>query len=162
MRPLLERGHLAVAHLVQDPARILVAEVVDAASPASSPSARSVVAASSGANGSACRLVKMLSRPNIVMNQGSPAAGRLRPPATGGENRSAARSTRLRRYVALQRLPVALERGRVGEPPVEVRLHVRSCAGRSPCPYLETLAVARGIGDDDVELGRPLAVRGES
>ena len=65
--------------------------------PCHSPSARSVVAASSGVNGSACRLVKMLSRPNIVMNQGRPAAGRLRPPAIGGENRSAARSTRLRR-----------------------------------------------------------------
>ena len=47
--------------------------------PCRSPSSRSVVAASSGANGSACRLVKMLSRPNIVMNQGRPAAGRLRP-----------------------------------------------------------------------------------
>ena len=32
VRPLLERGHLAVAHLVQDPARVLVAEVVDARS----------------------------------------------------------------------------------------------------------------------------------
>ncbi len=39
----------------------------------------------------------MLSRPNMVMNQGSPAAGRLRPPATNGEKRSAARSTKLRR-----------------------------------------------------------------
>jgi hypothetical protein len=29
VRPLLERGHLPVAHLVQDPARILVAEVVE-------------------------------------------------------------------------------------------------------------------------------------
>ena len=56
-----------------------------------------VVAASSGVKGSACRLVKMLSRPNMVMNHGRPAAGRLRPPAIGGEKRSAARSTRLRR-----------------------------------------------------------------
>ena len=39
----------------------------------------------------------MLSRPNIVMNHGNPAAGRLLPPATGGEKRRAARSTRLRR-----------------------------------------------------------------
>ena len=40
----------------------------------------------------------MLSRPNIVMNHGSPAAGkRFALPATGGEKRSAARSTRLRR-----------------------------------------------------------------
>ena len=75
MRSLLERGHLAVAQLVQDPARLLVAEVVDGACPATAARARSVVAASSGANGSAWRLVKMLSRPNIVMNQGSPAAG---------------------------------------------------------------------------------------
>ena len=29
MGPLLERGHLPVAHLVQDPPRILVAEIVD-------------------------------------------------------------------------------------------------------------------------------------
>ena len=65
--------------------------------PCQTPSTRSVVAASSGVNGSACRLVKMLSRPNIVMNHGRPAAGRLVPPATGGEKRSAARSTRLRR-----------------------------------------------------------------
>ena len=55
-----------------------------------------MVAASSGVNGSDWRLVKMLSRPNIVMNHGNPAAGRLLPPATGGENRRAARSTRLR------------------------------------------------------------------
>ena len=99
VRPLLEGRHLAVAHLVEDPAGILVAEVVE---PYALPVAerRSVVAASSGVNGSACRLVKMLSRPNIVMNHGSPAAGSARPPAIGGEKRSAARSTRLRRYVA--------------------------------------------------------------
>ena len=60
-------------------------------------SSRSVVAASSGLNGSACKLVKMLSRPNMVMNQGRPAAGRLSRPALIGEKRSAARSTRLRR-----------------------------------------------------------------
>ncbi len=55
-----------------------------------------MVAAISGANGSACRLVRMLSRPNMVMNQGSPAAGSDLPCAAGGLNRSAARSTRLR------------------------------------------------------------------
>ena len=37
VRPLLERGHLAVAHLVQDPARVLLAEVVDARCPAAAP-----------------------------------------------------------------------------------------------------------------------------
>jgi hypothetical protein len=96
VRLFLERGRLAVAHLVQDPAGLLVPEVVD---PAALPAAQacSVVAASSGSNGSACRLVMMLSRPKTAMNQGRPAAGRLPPPATGGENRSAARSIRLRR-----------------------------------------------------------------
>jgi hypothetical protein len=39
----------------------------------------------------------MLSRPNMVMNQGRPAAGRLWRPALIGENRNAARSIRLRR-----------------------------------------------------------------
>ena len=68
------------------------------ACPAAAPSSRSVVAASSGVKGSACRLVKMLSRPNIVMNHGRPAAGRLVPrQRSSGEKRSAARSTRLRR-----------------------------------------------------------------
>ena len=96
VRPLLERGHLAVAHLVEDPAGILVAEVV---APAALPVAEHAQRRRGQLrrNGSAWRLVKMLSRPNIVMNHGSPAAGRLLPPATGGEKRSAARSTRLRR-----------------------------------------------------------------
>ena len=47
-------------------------------------------------NGRACRLVKMLSRPNMVMNHGSPAAGSERPGSVRVEKRSAARSTRLR------------------------------------------------------------------
>ena len=32
MRPLLEGGHLAVAHLVQDPPGILIAEIVESGS----------------------------------------------------------------------------------------------------------------------------------
>ena len=61
--------------------------------PCRSPSARSVVAASSGANGSACRLVKMLSRPNMVMNQGRPGR-RQAAPAGDGRARTAARRDR--------------------------------------------------------------------
>ena len=48
----------------------------NSSAPCHCPRTRRVVAASSGVNGRACRLVKMLSRPNMVMNQGSPAAGR--------------------------------------------------------------------------------------
>src|SRR6266540_1938206 len=53
----------------------------------------------------------MLSRPNIVMNHGRPAAGRLFPPAMTGANRSAARSTRLRRYVATSESQSQARRG---------------------------------------------------
>jgi hypothetical protein len=52
-----------------------------------------VVAASCGVNGRACRLVKMLSRPNIVMNHGRPAAGGFRESAMAGANRSAVAAT---------------------------------------------------------------------
>ena len=81
---------------MEDAAGVLVAEVVR---PRALPQAQGHAAwsrASSGVNGSAWRLVKMLSRPNMVMNQGSPAAGRQWPGSDTGENRSAARSTRLR------------------------------------------------------------------
>jgi hypothetical protein len=61
--------------------------------------------------GRAWRLVKMLSRPNMVMNHGNPAAGRLRFPAIGGEKRSAARSTRLRRYVTFSESKSLSRRG---------------------------------------------------
>ena len=67
----------------------------------------------------------MLSRPNIVMNHGSPAAGSARPPAIGGEKRSAARSTRLLPVRRLERLPVALDARRVVDPALEVPAHPR-------------------------------------
>ena len=67
----------------------------------------------------------MLSRPNIVMNHGNPAAGRLLPPATGGEKRRAARSTRLRRYVAVSGAMSHSSLGASVDPPFEAPLHVR-------------------------------------
>ena len=110
-------------------------------------------------NGSACRLVKMLSRPNIVMNQGRPAAGSERPPAIGGEKRSAARSTRLRRYVALSGSQSHSMLRRVVDPALEVAAHpgldacrIRRLQRPLPGPH------ARG---HDVDAGRPLAVRRE-
>ena len=55
--------------------------------------ARSVVTASSGTKGSAWKLVRRLSRPKMLMNQGRPAAGRAPPPwTTCGKKRIAARS----------------------------------------------------------------------
>ena len=64
--------------------------------PGTAPASRSVGAASSGANGSAWKLVIRLSRPKTAMNQGSPAAGSA-PGTMPVRKRSAARSTRLRR-----------------------------------------------------------------
>ena len=122
--------------------------------PCHTPSSRSVVAASSGVNGSACRLVKMLSRPNIVMNHGRPAAGRLCPPAVSGENRSAARSTRLRRYVALERRPSRTRaRGACASQRSRSRLHVtrlRASARRAP-----VAAPASSVRSTTSSIGRP-------
>ena len=154
MRTFLERRHLAVAHLVKDPAGVFVAEVVEPA-PCQLPSAPSVVAASSGVNGNACRLVKMLSRPNIVMNQGSPAAGRLRPPAIGGEAQCGEvdEATPIR---GLQRIPVALDARRLLDPSLQVSLHREV---RPPRVTTLILTSARtGLSRIHVEVGRPFAL----
>jgi len=58
-------------------------------------STRSVVRASSGRYGRVWKLVIRLSRPNSVMNHGSPAAGRLPSPTVSENRRNAARSVRL-------------------------------------------------------------------
>ena len=60
-----------------------------------SASVRSVVADSSGAKGSAWKLVIKLSRPKTAMNHGKPAAGNA-PGVTPVVKRSAARSIKLR------------------------------------------------------------------
>ena len=76
----------------------------------------------------------MLSRPNIVMNQGRPAAGSERPPAIGGEKRSAARSTRLRRYVALSGSQSHSMRGASSIQRSRFRLHAGLGALPDPAP----------------------------
>ena len=95
MGSLLECGQAGRSALRGGSAGILVAEVVDAGALPERELAqgrrREFLV-----EGSACRLVRMLSRPNMVMNQGSPGCGQRRP-ALIGENRNAARSTRLRR-----------------------------------------------------------------
>ena len=96
MRPLLERGHLAVAHLVEDPAGVLVAEVVDAAALPVAEVAE--------------RRRRELRREREGLQAGEDAVapehrheprqagrGQAVPPAIDGEKRSAARSTRQRR-----------------------------------------------------------------
>ena len=101
----------------------------------------------------------MLSRPNMVMNHGRPAAGRLAPPAIGGEKRSAARSTRLRRYVVFSGSQSDSRRGASSSQ----CSRLRAMFGRAPS--LAALVLRSGVrpadagGGDDVEVGRPLAVR---
>ena len=85
-----------------------------------------------------CKQVKMLSRPNMVMNQGSPAAGSACPLRDIGAKRSAARSTRLRRYVVCSGSQSVSSCGACAEPLVQVRLHrppgaaCRPARARSP------------------------------
>ena len=86
--------------------------------------AKSVVAASSGANGNACKLVRMLSRPNSVMNQGRPAAGSARP----GRYRRKAQCRQVNQASLVrgfQRVPRALQTRRPGQPLVDSAGHGR-------------------------------------
>ena len=101
----------------------------------------------------------MLSRPNIVMNHGSPAAGRLRPPAIGGEKRSAARSTRLRRYVVFSRSSSHSRRGASASQlsrllPILGR--ARRCAALVLRPHVAPAGTGRR---HDVKVGGPRTVR---
>ena len=120
VRPLLERGHLAVAHLVEDPPGILVAEVVD---PRALPVAerpqrrrrelrreRQRLQAGEDAVAAEHRHEPRQARPRAELGR----------PANGGENRSAARSTRLRRYVDFSGSQSHSSARRVGEPALEV------------------------------------------
>ena len=80
----------------------------------------------------------MLSRPNIVMNQGRPAAGQA---LAAGDRRREPQRGEVDEAPPVdrpERLPVGLEPGRVGEPLVEAPLHVRS---RLLAPALRTSAV---------------------
>ena len=157
VRTLLERRHLAVAHLVEDSPGVLVAEVVDAAAlPVSEGEQRR-------------RRELRRERQRLEAREDAVAAehrhepgqaGRGQAPASGdgGEKRSAARSTRLRRYVAFSGSQSHSTPRCVGEPPLQAALHVG--AGPAVALVLRTDGVcppapSRG---DDVEIGRPLTV----
>ena len=97
VRPLLERGQLAVAHLVQDPAGVLVAEVVD---PRALPS-RQLAQRGRGELGRERQRLQA-GEDAVAAEHGHEPRQARRGQARArrrlsGENRSAARSTRLRR-----------------------------------------------------------------
>ena len=157
VRPLLEGGHLPVAHLVEDPARVLVAEVVDAA-PLPVPeraqgrrrqlrrerqrlqAGEDAVAAEHG------------HEPRQAGGRQAPPSGDRRREAQGGEVDEAAPVRRL------ERLPVALESRRLREPALQVSA---PCSAAPASLRARTSAVVRparsGCGDD-VQVGRPAAV----
>ena len=126
------------------------------ATPCHRPSAVSVVAANSELNGSACRLVKMLSRPNMVMNQGRPAAGRCGRAATAA--RTAAPPGRPG-CVGRSRLSGAQSHSRRGASSSHLS-RLRSMLGLAlwlPPSYLGMATLWPGASDarDHVQVGRP-------
>ena len=76
----------------------------------------------------------MLSRPVMVATQGRPAAGIASSGRVSGEYRSAARSTRLRRYVVVSGVPVAAQLRRSGQPVRQVVLLLRGGPPGAPDP----------------------------
>ena len=131
MRPLLEGRHLPVAHLVQDAAGVLVAEVVEAAA----------LPGPERSQGRLCELggerQRLQAREDAV-----PAEHRHEPGQAGGRQVGAAGDGRReaeRGHIdeaapvrRLERLPVALDSRRVRDPPPEILLHghLRSALGR--------------------------------
>lgn len=108
-------------------------------------------------NGSACRLVKMLSLPNIVMNHGS---SRSRKAVASRDRRRESQSGEIDQAAAVgrfERLRVALDARSLFDPPLEVALHRKPSRPRSSglrCRLADT-----ELERDNVELGLPLAVR---
>ena len=156
VRALLERGHLAVAHLVEDPAGILVAEVVE-------PHALPVAERAKRRRGELRRERQRLqAREDAVApehrHEPGQAGSRQRAPACDrrreAERREVDEAPPVRR---LERLPVALDAGRVVDPALEVAAHPSLGSRRVAC--FERRLPAPHARGHDVDAGRPLAVR---
>ncbi len=157
MRPLLERCHLAVAHLVEDPARVLVAEVVDARP----------LPLAEGEQRRGRQLGR--ERERLQAREDAVPAEHGHEPREAGRGQALPRRDRRREAQSrevdqaplvgrLQRVRVALDPRRGLQPAREVLLHVLPPALAGELRPLVPLAVAEE-GGDDVEPGRPLAVR---
>src|SRR5262245_31906655 len=153
VRALLEGGQLAVTQLVQDPAGILVPEIVEPRPlPLAEREQRGARQLGRERQGLEARedavAAEHRHEPGQTRGRQAPASrDRRREPQRGQVDEAAA-------VRPLQRLPVALDPRRAREPTVEVRLH------RLPAPTLRLnlhLTEPRHLGYD-VEVGRPLAV----
>ncbi len=161
MRPFLEGGHLAVAHLVQDPAGILVAEVVNPGALAFC----ECLQRRRGEFGS--------EREGLQASEDAvPAEDRHEPGQPSGRQRLVrhgqcrepqCRQVRQAASVdALQRLPVALKLRRVPEPLLQAAGHVAAHSLVPLAAYHDRAVlwlVGRALRDYDVQLGAPLAMR---
>ena len=123
MRTLPERGHLAVPHLVQDPARIFVAEVVDACALARAELAQG----RRGQFGIERQCLQAGEHAVATEHRHEPRqAGRGEAPAARGERRESQRGE-VDEAAAVGPHEVGrvrLQRGRGLEPAVEIALHV--------------------------------------
>ncbi len=151
VRPLLEGGQLPVAHLVQDPAGILVAEIVDA---------RALARAELAKRGRG-----QLGRERKRLQAGEDAvaaehghepreAGGGKAPAPRAQRREAQRGEvdEAAHVGVLERRPVAFETRRVAEPAVEP-------GGEVPLRALWRGAAAAEQRDRNLHLRGPLALR---
>jgi hypothetical protein len=159
VRAFFERRHLAVPHLVQDAARILVAEVVAAAALAFAELAQR------GGRELGRERQRLQAREDAVAAEHGHEpreAGGRQTAATGGPGREAQgrEVDQAARVDHLQPLPVGLQRRRVVEPLLKAVLLV---GPRTLGVTLVLGLVARlspgGAGGDHVQVGGPLAVR---
>ncbi len=156
MRPLLERRHLAVAHLVQDPTRVLVAEVVDL---------RALPQPEHAKRGG-----RELRRERQRLQAGEdavPAEHGHEPRQTGGgeafagsDRRREAKRGKIDETAPVgdpERIPVTLQPGSVSDPALQVCFHALAA------PFLSRrlllgLPAGVGKGGGDLEIRRPPAV----
>ena len=159
MGPLLECGQLAVAHLVQDPAGVLVAEVVD---PGPLPLPEHAKRRCRQLRGEGQSLQAGEDAVTTEHGHEPRQAGRGQAPSLGGERREAQRREvdKAAPVRGLERLPVALEAGRRGEPFFEVLPHARTRPFGAPL-VLRFEPAARRSQDrrDHLQVRRPLTVR---
>ncbi len=156
VRTLLERRHLAVAHLVEDPARVLVTEVVDAAAlpvPERAQRRRRELGR---------ERQRLQAREDAVpaehRHEPGQAGGRQAPPP--GDGRREAQRRKVDEAAPVRRaelVRVALEPRRIRDPLLEAERHARPGALRSTRVLRPHVGSAGAGCRDDVEVRRPAA-----
>ena len=155
MRTLLERRQLAVAHLVEDPAGVLVPEVIDAAS---LPVAESLQRAR-GELGREREGLEAREDAVAAEHGHEPRKSRGRQgPVPSDDGRGKPQSGQIDEAAAvrcLERVPVTLEPRGVVDPPLEAPLHVWSGLPLAPLVLRPGVGAAGAGGRDHVEVGGP-------